>query len=178
MAKIIVINKNECNSCCECLDIAPDIFDINIEGVFIKMAVKQSEDINNRLQFAIDNCNQFCLSWQDEASNSPKTVIKEKTFHNKALSLSEGLDKLKSLDKNYLLKPLQDDSSGIWYHQEKDNYLLYPYIPYGVNSIDFCFSDKEDNQYEIVEKDLTETYQVFDTKLCHSFDTLIDVFNK
>ncbi len=64
MAKIPVIEKNECNDCEGCIDSFPNIFHYNDTLGFIEV-VEQDKYNAEDVDEAIKNCPTNAISWED-----------------------------------------------------------------------------------------------------------------
>ena len=63
MAKIPVVDQEECVGCGNCVETCPDVFCLNDDGV------AEAHDPNGAteedIQEAIDSCPVECISWED-----------------------------------------------------------------------------------------------------------------
>lgn len=158
MNKNLYINDNECVQCGQCVEIAPEFFDIDDTAAFTKKTITEQDENNELLKQAIQECPQLCIHWKQKDSDVELPL--EIKLPVQDISIERGLVYLKKLGKNCLLKEMKDPDSGIWYNHEEDIFLLHPYIPYGVNSIEFYHSlEDPEPKYEIIEYDLTHTYR-------------------
>ncbi len=72
MAKYAIINQETCIGCGNCEDIAPDIFDLDEEGLaFVKLDQNQgvipiSEDKLDDLEEAVEECPTYSVSVADQ----------------------------------------------------------------------------------------------------------------
>ena len=64
MAKVPVVDMEECIGCGTCPELAPNTFEMNDdEKAIVKNPSGDSEDL---IQEAIDNCPSEAISWEDE----------------------------------------------------------------------------------------------------------------
>jgi len=63
MARTPVVDQQVCISCNLCVDLVPEVFRLNSDGVAeVYNAAGAGED---RIQDAIDNCPVNCIAWED-----------------------------------------------------------------------------------------------------------------
>lgn len=63
MARTPVIDQDACISCNLCVDLVPEVFRMNTDGVAeVYNATGAPED---KIQDAIDNCPVTCIAWED-----------------------------------------------------------------------------------------------------------------
>ena len=63
MARKLYVDEEECIGCGLCAEIAPDVFQLNEEG--ISQVIASSEKLQDSLQEAIDECPAECIHWED-----------------------------------------------------------------------------------------------------------------
>ena len=64
MARKLYVDEEECIGCALCSEIAPEVFRLNEEG--ISQVVASSEELQDSMQEAIDECPVECIHWEDE----------------------------------------------------------------------------------------------------------------
>jgi ferredoxin len=64
MARKLYVDEEECIGCGLCSELAPEVFQLNEEG--ISQVVASSEELRNSMQEAIDECPVECIHWEDE----------------------------------------------------------------------------------------------------------------
>ncbi|WP_305043384.1 ferredoxin [Geoalkalibacter sp.] len=63
MARTPVVDQQACISCNLCVDLVPEVFRLNADGVAeVHNATGAPED---KIQDAIDNCPVNCIAWED-----------------------------------------------------------------------------------------------------------------
>ena len=63
MAKIPYVDQNECTGCELCMEMCPEVFRMNEEG--LSEAYNREGAPEEKIQDAIDNCPVECISWKD-----------------------------------------------------------------------------------------------------------------
>jgi ferredoxin len=64
MARKLYVDEEECIGCGLCSEIAPGVFHLNEEG--ISQVIVSSEELQDSIQEAIDECPVECIHWEDE----------------------------------------------------------------------------------------------------------------
>ena len=64
MSRGVYVDEEECIGCGLCSEIAPEVFQLNDEGV--SEVVDPTSDTEDRIQEAIDECPVECIHWEDE----------------------------------------------------------------------------------------------------------------
>ena len=64
MARKIYVDEEECIGCDLCSEIVPGVFKLNEEGV--PQVIASSEELQDSIQEAIDECPVECIHWEDE----------------------------------------------------------------------------------------------------------------
>ena len=64
MARKLYVDEEECIGCGLCSEIAPGVFQLNEEG--ISQVIVSSEELQDSIQEAIDECPVECIHWEDE----------------------------------------------------------------------------------------------------------------
>jgi len=60
--KKVKVNERACIGCTLCTQIAPETFEMNVNGKSI--AKNPSKDSNEKIQEAINNCPVSCIHWE------------------------------------------------------------------------------------------------------------------
>lgn len=63
MTKIPVVNQGECISCGVCVEICPEVFQLNDES--ISEVIDPAGASESKIQEAIDNCPVQCIHWKE-----------------------------------------------------------------------------------------------------------------
>ena len=63
MAKIPVVNQNECISCGVCVEVCPEVFQLNNDN--LSEVINPAGAPESKIQEAIDNCPVQCISWSE-----------------------------------------------------------------------------------------------------------------
>lgn len=64
MARKVFVKEEECIGCGLCAEIAPDVFQLNEEGV--SQVIVPYAEPEDSTQEAIDECPVECIHWEDE----------------------------------------------------------------------------------------------------------------
>jgi len=65
MAKIVVIDAEECTGCETCVELCPDVFEFD-ETEEVAKVTKPSGGPEDDINEAIESCPVECISWEDE----------------------------------------------------------------------------------------------------------------
>lgn len=65
MAKRVVIDADECVACGTCVEICPEVFEMEDEADAATV-IKESGGPEDLIQEAIDSCPVQCISWEEE----------------------------------------------------------------------------------------------------------------
>ena len=63
MARKVYVDEEECIGCGLCAEIAPDVFQLNEEG--ISQVIVSADKTQDSIQEAIDECPVECIHWED-----------------------------------------------------------------------------------------------------------------
>lgn len=63
VAKVPVVDQNECTGCESCVDIAPNTFKMNDDDV--SEVMNPTGDPEDVIQQAIDDCPAECIAWSE-----------------------------------------------------------------------------------------------------------------
>ena len=63
MAKMPVVNQNECISCGVCVEMCPEVFQLN--NANLSEVINPEGAPEAKIQEAIDNCPVQCISWSE-----------------------------------------------------------------------------------------------------------------
>ncbi|AJF05692.1 ferredoxin [Geoalkalibacter subterraneus] len=63
MARTPVVDQDTCISCNLCVDLVPEVFKLNEDGVAEVYAPQGAAE--EKIQDAIDNCPVSCIAWED-----------------------------------------------------------------------------------------------------------------
>ena len=63
MAKFPVVNQSECISCGVCVEICPEVFQLNNDN--LSEVINPEGAPETKIQEAIDNCPVQCIHWGD-----------------------------------------------------------------------------------------------------------------
>ncbi len=64
MAKKVVIDTEECVACGTCVEICPEVFELE-EGAEAVTIIKETGGPEDSIQEAIDTCPVQCISWEE-----------------------------------------------------------------------------------------------------------------
>jgi ferredoxin len=64
MAKLVVIDEQECDGCQTCVELCPDVFEFDEDAEVARVIDPEAEDAC--IEEAIDSCPAECISWQEE----------------------------------------------------------------------------------------------------------------
>jgi ferredoxin len=64
MAKLVVIDEQECDGCQTCVELCPDVLEFDENAEVARVIDPEAEDAC--IEEAIDSCPAECISWQEE----------------------------------------------------------------------------------------------------------------
>jgi ferredoxin len=64
MAKLVVIDEQECDGCQTCVELCPDVFEFDEDAEVARVIDPEAEDAC--IEEAIDSCPAECISWREE----------------------------------------------------------------------------------------------------------------
>jgi ferredoxin len=64
MAKLVVIDEQECDGCQTCAELCPEVFEFDEDAEVARVINPEAEDAC--IEEAIDSCPAECISWQEE----------------------------------------------------------------------------------------------------------------
>lgn len=64
MVRSVSVDEKECIGCGLCAEIAPEVFQLNEEGV--AEVIASYSELPDSIQEAIDECPVECIHWQEE----------------------------------------------------------------------------------------------------------------
>ncbi len=65
MAKRLVIDADECVACGTCVEICPEVFEME-DGADTAVVIKENGGPEDLIQEAIDTCPVQCISWEED----------------------------------------------------------------------------------------------------------------